>query len=601
MSRGAATGPSARRGRPLLPADAPCNIARSLVDMARQQPYLPAIFHPEGRDRNGVRAYTHFTYRQLDDRSDAIARGLQAVGIGHGVRTALMVRPSLDFFALFFGLFKAGAVPVLVDPGIGIKRLKVCLAEAAPEAFVGITPAHVARLLLGWAKKSLKAWVTVGPKLGWGGVTLEDAIAEGEARREGWQMADTRAGELAAILFTSGSTGVPKGVMYQHRHFVAQVELIRDAYGIEPGEVDLPTFPPFALFDPALGMTTVIPDMDPTRPAAVNPDHIFEAVRDFGVTNMFGSPALLDTVSRAGLERGVKLPTLKRVISAGAPVPPKVMARMLELLPAGAQIHTPYGATECLPVATVSSDLILGEARAKTAEGAGVCVGRPLAHNDVRVIRCDDGPIARWSADLELPAGSIGEITVRGPTTTQAYYGRDASTTLAKIADGIRDDSDGIKDDFDGIKNDSNGIRDDSEPWVRHRMGDMGYFDDVGRLWFCGRKSHRLETQAGPMYTVPCEMVFNQHAAVYRSALVGVPAGDDVRPVIIVERDPDAAAIAEPALFAELRTLAERFAHTRPIETFLLHDGFPVDIRHNAKIDRPGLAQWAAKRLGAGR
>lgn len=585
------------RGRPLLPADAPCNIARSLVDMARQQPYVPAIFHPEGRDKNGVRAYTHFTYRQLDARAAAIARGLQAVGIGHGVRTALMVRPSLDFFALFFGMFKAGAVPVLVDPGIGIKRLKICLDEAAPEAFVGITPAHVARLLLGWAKKSLKAWVTVGPKLGWGGVTLDDAIAEGEARREGWQMADTRAGELAAILFTSGSTGVPKGVMYQHRHFLAQVELIRDAYGIRPGEVDLPTFPPFALFDPALGMTTVIPDMDPTRPAAVNPDHIFEAVRDFGVTNMFGSPALLDTVSRAGVERGVKLPTLKRVISAGAPVPAKVMARMLELLPDGARIHTPYGATECLPVATVSSDQLLGDAAAKAAEGAGVCVGRALAQNDVRVIRCDDGPIEVWSDDLELPAGAIGEITVRGPTTTQAYYGRDASTALAKIADQSKN---GSGDAISSDEHSKNASPESPEPWVRHRMGDMGYVDADGLLWFCGRKSHRLERRDGPMYTVPCEMVFNQHPGVYRTALVGVKRGDDLQPVIVVERDPDGPQPAEAALWDELRALAERFEHTRPIETFLMHDGFPVDIRHNAKIDRPGLAQWATKRLGAG-
>lgn len=560
-------------GQPLLPADAPCNIASALVEMAARQPYVPAIFYPQGRDANGVRAYTHYTYRQLDDRSDAIARGLQAVGIGEGVRTALMVRPSLDFFALFFGLFKAGAVPVLVDPGIGIKRLKVCLAEAEPTAFVGIPPAHVARLILGWARGSLKAWVTVGRKLGWGGVTLDEAIAAGEAQRAGWRMAQTRAGELAAILFTSGSTGVPKGVMYQHRHFTAQVELIREAYGIQPGEVDLPTFPPFALFDPALGMTTVIPDMDPTRPAEVDPTHIFEAVRDFGVTNMFGSPALLDTVSRAGLAAGVTLPTLKRVISAGAPVPPQVMARMLELLPEGARIHTPYGATECLPVATVSDETVLGPARQKTAAGAGACVGRPLAHNDVRVIRCDDDPIAEWDDGLEVPPGTIGEITVRGPTTTQAYYGRDASTAAAKIAHG------------DG--------------WVRHRMGDMGYVDEDGTLWFCGRKSHRLETADGPMYTVPCEMVFNEHPAVYRSALVGLPSDEGIRPALIVELDPEKPHPGETALIGDLDHIARRFDHTRAIGVFMVHPGFPVDIRHNAKIDRPALARWAAKKRGA--
>lgn len=559
----------AQRGQPLFAADAPVNIATALVEMAQRQPYVPAIYEPRGRDSAGRREYVHFTYQQLDERSDAIARGFEAVGIGRGVRTVLMVRPSLEFFAIFFAMFKAGAVPVLVDPGIGIKRLKVCLGEAKPTAFVGITPAHVARVLLGWARGSITTKVTVGRKLGWGGVTLDDAIAAGQsARRDDstHAIAPTTGAERAAILFTSGSTGVPKGVVYEHRHFAAQVELIRDTYGIEPGEVDLPTFPPFALFDPALGMTTVIPDMDPTRPAQVDPENIYEAVRDFGVTNMFGSPALLDTVGRHGEANGVKLPTLKRVISAGAPVPPAVMERFLTLLPEGARVHTPYGATECLPVASIDSEMVLGDTRAASEAGAGTCVGRPLEVNDVRVIAISDDAIERWDDAIEMPSGGIGEITVRGPTTTQLYDAREESTRLAKIDHG------------DG--------------WLRHRMGDVGYLDDDGRLWFCGRKSHRVETAAGPMFTVPIEGVFNTHPAVRRSALVGIERGGARVPVLVVEREP-AAEIGDAALFGELATLAAEIEAATPIERFVVHPGFPVDIRHNAKIDRPALAKWA--------
>lgn len=559
----------APRGQPLFAADAPVNIATALVEMAQRQPYVPAIYEPRGRDSAGRREYVHFTYQQLDERSDAIARGFEAVGIGRGVRTVLMVRPSLEFFAIFFAMFKAGAVPVLVDPGIGIKRLKVCLGEAKPTAFVGITPAHVARVLLGWARGSITTKVTVGRKLGWGGVTLDDAIAAGQsARRDDstHAIAPTTGAEMAAILFTSGSTGVPKGVVYEHRHFAAQVELIRDTYGIEPGEVDLPTFPPFALFDPALGMTTVIPDMDPTRPAQVDPTNIYEAVRDFGVTNMFGSPALLDTVGRHGEANGVKLPTLKRVISAGAPVPPAVMERFLTLLPEGARVHTPYGATECLPVASIDSEMVLGDTRAASEAGAGTCVGRPLEVNDVRVIAISDDAIERWDDAIEMPSGAIGEITVRGPTTTQSYDAREESTRLAKIDHG------------DG--------------WLRHRMGDVGYFDDDGRLWFCGRKSHRVETAAGPMFTVPIEGVFNTHPAVRRSALVGVERGGARVPVLVVEREP-AAELDDAALLGELATLAAKVDAPTPIERFAVHPGFPVDIRHNAKIDRPALAIWA--------
>ncbi len=550
--------------------DRPANIAGFLPLQAAAQPYAPAIIYPYGRDTSaggrGKVSYTHYTYRQLDEHSDLIARGLREVGIGRGVLTALMVKPSLEFFALTFGIFKAGAVPVMIDPGIGLKSLKICLAEAAPKAFIGIPAAHVARMALGWARGSIEHLVTVGRRLAWGGHTLAQIKALGAQaaeRDDGPAMADVGPEDLAAILFTSGSTGVPKGVVYRHRHFTGQVDLIRELYGIQPGEVDLPTFPLFALFDPALGMTTVVPDMDFRKPAEVDPKKVVEAIHDFGVTNMFGSPALLNTVGRHGASHGVRLPTLKRVISAGAPVPATVMQRFLEMLPDDARIHTPYGATECLPVASISSAEVLSETSAKTDEGAGVCVGRMVEPNLVRIIAISDAPIAEWDDALLVEQGSVGEIVVKGPTATDQYYNREASTELAKIREGET---------------------------VCHRMGDLGYFDEHGRLWFCGRKSHRVQTPQGELYTVPCEGVFNTHPGVYRSALVGV----DGRPVVCVELE--AGANAEKVR-VELAEIGARHPHTASVHSFLVHPGFPVDIRHNAKIGRPALAEWARGRL----
>jgi olefin beta-lactone synthetase len=551
--------------------DGAINIAAVLPRMAQQQPDTVAIHYPIGRGADGRRTYRSWSYRQLDDASSRIARGLEKIGIGRGVRTVLMVPPSLEFFALSFGMFKAGVVPVVVDPGIGIKNLGVCLAEAAPQAFVGIAKAHVARLLFGWGRASIETLVTVGRRWLWGGSTLEDVkrLAGDDA---GWTMASTTTDEVAAILFTSGSTGVPKGVVYTHGNFMAQVEAIREMYDIRPGEVDLPTFPMFGLFDPAMGMTTVIPDMDFTRPAGVDPTMIEDAVRTFGVTTMFGSPALLDTVGRYGATHGTRLPGLKRVISAGAAVPSAVMRKMAAMLDDDAEVVTPYGATESLPVATISSRVVLPETAANTDTGAGTCVGHPVRQTEVCIIRIDDGPIAGFSPELRVPIGEIGEICVKGPVVTRTYFNRERSTALAKMPD--------------------------PEGGFWHRMGDLGYLDARGRIWFCGRKSHRVITADAELYSEPCEAVFNVHPAVKRTALTGVPAGpSQQRPVVCVELEPECPGAAHAAVLAALREIAGAHEHTRGIDTFLIHPGFPVDIRHNAKIDRTALGHWAKGRL----
>lgn len=543
-----------------------CNIAARLPELARERPDQIAIRCPGRPGPGGMARYdVQLSYAQLDARSDAIAAGLVASGIGRGVRTVVMVRPSPEFFLLMFALFKLGAVPVLVDPGIDKRALKQCLDEAQPQAFIGIPLAHVARKLLRWAA-SARTLVTVGPRLGWGGTTL--AAVEAAGQGAGPQLAATDGEEVAAILFTSGSTGVPKGVVYRHRHFIGQIELLRNAFGEVAGGVDLPTFPPFALFDPALGMTSIIPDMDPTRPAKADPRRLHDAIKRFGVDQLFGSPAVMKVL----VDHGQPLPGVKRAMSAGAPVPPDTVARVRALLPPEADFWTPYGATECLPVAVVEGRT-LEATRAATEGGAGTCVGDVVAPNLVRIIAITDAPIAHWSAVQELAPGQIGEITVAGPTATDAYFNRPQATAAAKITETLADGSTRIV----------------------HRMGDVGYFDAQGRLWFCGRKTQRVETAQGPLYTEQVEPVFNTVAGVRRTALVGIGPAGAQRPVLCYELEPGVK--DSPAILAALRTVAGVHPPLAGIADFLCHRAFPVDIRHNAKIGREKLAVWAAARL----
>lgn len=547
------------------------NIAKHLPEMAERLPYHKAVVFPEGRDKQGRVTYTHYTCAQLNRQSDVIAAGLSKVGITQGTRTVLMVKPCLDFFALTFALFKMGAVPVLVDPGMGTKNLAQCLAEAQPEAFIGIPKAHVGRILLGWAKSTLKILVTVGNKVFWGGYTLSQIEALGKAA-EPFKMAQTRSEDMAAILFTSGSTGVPKGAVYSHGNFAAQVESLKDTYNIQPGEMDLATFPLFGLFGPALGMTTIVPDMDATKPAEVDPVKINEAIENFGATNMFGSPALLNRVSKYGVEHGFQWSSLKRVISAGAPVPGDVLNRVHQMLNDDVEVFTPYGATESLPVASMGSRTIVSETFEKTGQGRGVCVGLPVAKVEVQIIKITDDPIESWSDDLEVEQGEIGEIIVRGPRVTRSYYRRDESTKLAKIQ------------------------REDGT--FHHRMGDLGYFDEQGRIWFCGRKSHRVVTKEETYFTVPCEGVFNTHPGVYRSALVGPVVKGEVEAVLCVELNSESAALKPlDTLRQELLELGQKYPSSAFIKTILFHPAFPVDIRHNSKIFREKLKVWAEGEL----
>lgn len=540
----------------------PCNIAAALPRLARERPDQVAMRCPG----KGGRYDVALTYGQLDARSDAIAAGLGKRGIVRGTRTVVMVRPTPEFFLLMFALFKAGAVPVLVDPGIDKRALRQCLDEAQPEAFIGIPLAMLAKVLLGWAR-SARLRISTGRWALFADATLAQVEAEGAGA--GPQLAATDGDDMAGILFTSGSTGVPKGVVYRHRHFVAQIAMLREAFGIAAGGIDLPTFPPFALFDPALGLTSIIPDMDPTRPATADPRKLHAAIARCGVTQLFGSPALMRVLA----EHGEPLPTVRRVTSAGAPVPPDVVQRMLQLLPQDAQLWTPYGATECLPVAVIEGRELL-TLRTRTETGAGTCVGRPVAANEVRIIGITDEAIDDWRDAVPVKAGQVGEITVAGPSVTDSYFNRDAQTRAAKIREVLADGSTRIV----------------------HRMGDLGYFDAEGRLWFCGRKSQRVVIDAvTTLCTEQIEQVFNTHPSVARSALVGVGAKGAQTPVLVYECV-HAANGSDAETADELRHIAQGFVHTAKVETFLRYPtALPVDIRHNAKISREKLALWAAK------
>jgi olefin beta-lactone synthetase len=551
-------------------SDSQFNIADRLQSSAKLVPTQRAVVFPETRDKAGRVAWTHVTFHQLDAEVDAIARGLVEMGVRPGHRIVLMVRPSIEFIALTFGIMRAGACCTLIDPGMGKRSVLRCLDSVDPDGFVAIPPVQIVRRLMPWRFRNAQFNVIVGPPSRRFGCESYQQLL-----RTGYQSKvappATKPTDSAAIIFTSGSTGPPKGVHYEHGMFNAQVDLIRARYQIQPGEVDLPGFPLFSLFNLAMQVTSVIPDMDPTKPASVNPERIVEAIESQGVTQAYGSPALWNRVGRYCEDRKIKLPNLQRILSAGAPVPNHVLQRMTNALDASADFFTPYGATECLPVASICAREVLQETAALTAAGKGTCVGRVFDQMRVRIIETSFGEIHSFDRAIMVPDGQIGEIIVSGPVATREYFQRPDATAMAKIKDG-------------------------NSFW--HRMGDVGYFDADGRLWFCGRKAHIVLTANGPMYSVCCEAIFNNHPAIYRSALVGSgPKGQQI-PVIVAEPEVGRFPSSEherQLLRDELLQLGTHNPLTASIQRILFHPGLPVDTRHNVKINREQLAEWAAR------
>ncbi|MEU2718408.1 fatty acid CoA ligase family protein [Streptomyces sp. NPDC007205] len=547
-------------------------LAAHLEHNARSFPAKPAIIHPDGRESDGRVRYREVDYATLQDQVERLAAGFARTGIGKGTRTVLMAAPGPDLFAIAFALFRLGAVPVIVDPGMGIRRMLHCYREVGAEAFIGPPVAHAARVLGRRTFAGVRIKVTLGRRLCWGGQTLDvlrDTASQDPPEAAG--SGEVTGEDLMMIGFTTGSTGPAKGVEFTHRMGTAMARELQAAHGRTRDDVSLVTLPLYGMFDLVFGSTLVLAPVAPARVADAEPALLVDALTRFGVTTMFASPALLRGLARH--MRGSALPpTLRCVVSGGAPVSPALVAELRAVLDEKAEFHVTYGATEVLPISSVESAEILRETAALSALGAGTCVGRPLAGLDVRTIPVSDGPVSWIEPDDGQPACPVGEIVVAGDAVSPGYHCNPRADALHKVREGGR---------------------------IWHRTGDLGYLDGHGRLWFCGRKSQRVRAAGGDLHTVVCEGVFNAHPLVRRSALVGVGGGDGApaHPVVCVETEAGVDEARWKAMVPELRTLAEAQSVTAGLHDFLRHPAFPVDIRHNAKIGRDELAAWAAREL----
>lgn len=531
------------------------NIAHRIRDVSKKVPLKKSVVL--------AKDHSFYTFKEFEERSNQLANQLKKFGITPGMRTLVFVKPCLDFSVITFALFKIGAVPVLIDPGMGVKNLLRSVQQVRPEALVSIGMVHWLRRFKSSFFTNLKVKVSLN-RVGGSTHFLYDCLEE---QSRDFDLFKAQPEDLSAILFTSGGTGIPKGVFYTHGILDAQTTALQKMFGLDENQVDIPGFPLFALFTLAMGMTSVIPEMDPTRPAQCDPRKMVKNILDHKATFLAGSPSIWERVGTYCLDKNIQLPTVRQVVMFGAPVRAQMHQMYKKILTQG-DTYTPYGATECLPVALISGSEILKHHLPKMLKGHGTCVGPAVPGVEIKIIKTSDIPEGSLH---ELPLGEIGEIVVAGAQVTPGYFEMKDETEKAKIFTSGR---------------------------LWHRMGDLGWLDHESNLWFLGRKAHRVETNDEIYFPIQVESVFNQHSEIKRSALIRLRVSGQIQPALVIERK-DKKTKMSAGFLKELQVLKETEEFTKAINHFFLHPSFPVDVRHNIKIDRLKLSLWAEKKINS--
>ncbi|WP_137826520.1 alpha/beta fold hydrolase [Brevibacterium sp. 2SA] len=511
------------------------------------------------------------SWRQLWHVTTSIAHGLRDLGVQPGDRVSMLVPPGNNLTAALYACLKIGAVAVVADAGLGPRGMTRAVTSADPQWIIGELPGLGLARAFGWPGRRISV-SPLGPlqrRL----FRTETSLTELARTPHTGGLPTPTGADDAAILFTSGSTGPAKGVRYTHADIAALADVLSRVFDVREGTGLVAGFPPFALLGPAIGATSVTPDMSVTKPKTLTAAAIAEAIIAGDATMVFASPAayrnVAATVGDLNAEQRAACAQVELVLSAGAPVPLDLMDAIAEVFPAAA-IHSPYGMTEGLLLTDIDRE---GVAAAAAGDDLGVCVGTPIDGVELALAPIDD---SGNSADELLTGtaarGRLGEFVVSAAHLKSGY-----DNLWRTSAQAARDGLGG-------------------RTW--HRTNDIGHIDDAGRVWLEGRLQHVVTTPRGPVGPGGLEALIDTDPEVSRSAVVGVgPDGTQALVAVLdAEGTPLSPGLAPLDLSARLRARVAE-VDGQDLAAVLVAPTFPTDIRHNSKIDRSRLAAWADRVL----
>ena len=523
------------------------NVARQITDISFKYPQKLSVICP----KKGNKSYSSYNFHDLEVRINQFSNQLEHLGIKKKDKVLVFIKPNLDFAAIVFSLFKIEAVAVFIDPGMGKNKLLAAIEESEANVLIGISKVHILRRVFKKSFKNIKLFLTNSKSSFFAKSIYKNIDKVSHIYSDN----ETASSELAALLYTSGGTGKPKGVLYTHDIFIKQTQKLKNEFNLTHNDVDLAGFPLFAMFTLSMGMSSVIPYMDPARPAMANPKELVKNIKDHNVTFVAGSPAIWSRMVEMCIDKNIRLDSVKYFVMFGAPISYSTHEKFSKILSNGST-YTPYGATECLPVSNISGKEILGNWTQDELVGKGICVGRALENVEVKVIKISEGAVE--AQDIrECKEFEIGEIIVSSSTVTSGYFNLENKTALSKIYDKDK---------------------------LWHRMGDTGYFDSESRLWFTGRVAHSFTIGFNKYFPIPIEQFFLSIKTITKVAFVKVK---EHQTALIVEGDKSSLVEIKDTIYK----------NSLKVDHILFHPSFPVDIRHNIKVDRAALAKWALKKV----
>ena len=523
--------------------------------------------------QNKTNEYDQISFRELDIKSSRVAIYLSNNGFSKGMKTLVLVRPSIDFIILIYGMFKLGVVPIfppnlnLKSPN-GRKQFRSILERANIDALIGSRKILLISYLL--RVRSFSNKIISMDK-------IRSYYLDSNNNSEYIIESDVDwANNSVFVKYTTGSTGPSKGVIYNHNMLHSHIKLLKSE-GINSEDIFFGRSGTL-IVHPLIGLTSVI---HTNRPIETTGEEIVEAVNRWSVTACFLSPPsainlsnYLELLDSEGFIKKA-FPTLERLYVGGETVSSEVVRTIEPHLSSGRPkkggYHLVYGATEGFPLCQNQAINIL-ESDSKTKSGNGICLGKAVSGVKIRILTFRH-PLEEFDNSLAVDVtgkgiNSIGEISVSGPVVYTRLIAGDEKAFGGSLT----------------------WARDTNDRTTWHRTGDLGYIDVENRIWLVGRKKHRVELSNGvTLYPKQIEPILDSMFDI-RTALVNGP--NNSQAFIIVEKNNQNWKILEDKLKHSIPTLCKLLKNNIDFSFVPFSQSFPVDSGHQAKIRREELSIW---------